>query len=54
MLQYLERFGGDANARGLGVVQYALAYVVDATVKGDMTAGQEHLGLAVLGISVCS
>lgn len=50
MLQYLERYGNYAGARDLGVVQYALSFIVDAAVKGDMEGVREHLGLTVLAL----
>ena len=34
-LQYLERYGNYGGARDLGVIQYALSFIVDAAVKGE-------------------
>ena len=50
MLQYLERYGNYAGARDLGVVQYALSFIVDAAVKGDLEGIREHLALTVLAL----
>ena len=50
MLQYLERYGNYAGARDIGVIQYALSFIVDAAVKGDMDGVREHLGLTVLAL----
>ena len=50
MLQYLERFGGYGNCKDMGVVQYALSFILDMAVRGDMKGIQEHLALLVVGI----
>ena len=50
MVQYLERFGGYGNVRDMGIVQYALAFIVDMALRGDLQGVQEHLGLLIVGI----
>ena len=50
MVQYLERFGGYGNCRDMGIVQYALAFIVDMAVRGDLVGIQEHLALLIVAI----
>eukprot|EP00435_Cladocopium_sp_Y103_P013993 s1974_g3.t1 len=50
MVQYLERFGGYGNVKDMGVVQYALAFIVDMALRGDLVGLQEHLGFLIVGI----
>lgn len=50
MVHYLERFGGYGNVRDMGIVQYALAYIVDMALRQDMAGLQEHLALLIVGI----
>ena len=50
MVQYLERCGGFANAKDLGIVQYALAFVADSAMRSDWDGVREHLALAMLSI----
>ena len=50
MIQYLERCGGYGNARELGIIQYALAFVADAAMRDGMEGVREHLSLAMVAI----
>ena len=50
MIGYLERFGGYGNSKDMGVVQYALGYIADLALRGDMKGLQEHLALLLVGI----
>ena len=50
MVHYLERFGGYGNCRDMGIVQYALAFIVDLAVRGDLDGLREHLALLIVGI----
>ena len=50
MLQYLERFGGYGNCKDMGVVQYALSFILDMAVRRDMEGIQEHIALLVVAI----
>ena len=50
MVSYLERFGGYGNSKDMGVVQYALAFITDLALRGDLQGVQEHLALLLVGI----
>ena len=50
MLQYLERFGGYGSTKDVGIVQYALSYIVDCALRDDMEGVREHLALLVVGL----
>jgi len=50
MVQYLERFGGYGNARELGIVQYALSFVVDCALRGDLEGVREHSSLLAVAL----
>lgn len=50
MVHYLERFGGYGNVRDMGICQYALSFVVDLALKGDLQGLREHLALLVVAI----
>ena len=50
MVQYMERCGGFANAKDLGIVQYALNFVADSAMRSDWEGVREHLSLAMLAI----
>ena len=50
MLQYLERFGGYGNCKDMGVVQYALSFILDMAVRRDIEGIQEHIALLVVAI----
>ena len=50
MVQYMERCGGFANAKDLGIVQYALSFVADSAMRSDWEGVREHLSLAMLAI----
>lgn len=50
MLQYLERFGGFGNCKDMGVVQYALSFIMDMAIRGDIKGIQEHVALLVVGL----
>lgn len=54
MLQYLKEFGGYGNAKDLGLIQYALAFVADAAARDDMAGVQEHLSLLLVGLEQAS
>ena len=54
MVQYLERCGGFANAKDLGIVQYALSFVADSAMRSDWEGVREHLALAMLAIEQAS
>ena len=54
MLQYLKEFGGYGNTKELGLIQYALAFVVDAAVRQEMEGIQEHLALLLVGLEQAS
>ena len=50
MVSYLERYGGYGNCRELGIIQFALSYVMDAAIRGDLAGVQEHLSLLFVAI----
>ena len=50
MVHYLERFGGYGSVRDMGMVQYALAYIVDMALREDLEGIREHLALLIVGI----
>ena len=50
MLQYLERFGGFGNCKDMGIVQYALSFIMDMAIRGDIEGIREHVALLVVGI----
>ena len=50
MVHYLERFGGYGSVGDMGIVQYALAFIVDMALRGDLQGVQEHLALLVVGM----
>lgn len=50
MVSYLERFGGYGGVRDMGIAQYALAFIVDMAMRGDLVGVQEHLALLVVGM----
>lgn len=50
LVHYLERFGGYGSVRDLGMVQYALAYIVDMALREDIQGIREHLALLIVGI----
>ena len=43
----MERCGGFANAKDLGIVQYALSFVADSAMRSDWEGVREHLSLAM-------
>ena len=49
MVSYLERFGGYGGVRDMGIAQYALAFIVDMAMRGDLEGVQENLALLVVG-----
>ena len=50
MVHYLERFGSFANTRDMGVTAYAVAFVVDCALRGDLQGLREHLALLIVGL----
>ena len=50
MVSYLERYGGYGNCRELGIIQFALSYVIDASVRGDLAGVQEHAALLCVAL----
>ncbi len=48
--RFLDGCGGFANAKDLGIVQYALAFVADSAMRSDWNGVREHLALAMLSI----
>ena len=50
MVSYLERYGGYGNCRELGIIRFALSFVMDAAVRGDLAGVQEHLSLLFVAI----
>ena len=50
MLQYLERFGGFGNCKDMGIVQYALSFIMDMAIRGDLEGVREHVALLVVGV----
>ena len=50
MVSYLERYGGYGNCRELGIIQFALSYVIDAAVRGDLAGVQEHAALLCVAL----
>ena len=50
MLTYLERFGGYGNSRDLGLMQYALSFVLDCAIRGDLDGVREHAALMAVGL----
>ena len=50
MVHYLERFGSFANTKDMGVAAYAVAFIVDCALKGDLQGLREHLALLVVGM----
>ena len=50
MLTYLERFGGYGNSRDLGLMQYALSFVMDCAIRGDLEGVREHAALMAVGL----
>ena len=50
MLTYLERFGGYGNSRDLGLMQYALSFVLDCAIRGELDGVREHAALMAVGL----
>ena len=50
MVSYLERFGGYAQQKELGLVLLLLAYIGDALAQKDVRGAQEHLALAMMSV----
>ena len=54
LVSYLERFGGYAHQKELGMVLLLLAYIGDALAQGDARGAQEHLALAMMSVEQAS
>lgn len=51
---YLERYGGYGACKELGLVQYAVAHIFDAAVRGDLAGTQELTALLAVGLEQAS
>ena len=50
MLTYLERFGGYGGAKDMGVMQYALSFILDCAIREDLVGVQEYAALLAVGL----
>ena len=50
IIPYLERYGGYGAFKELGLIQYAVAHIWDASVQGDIAGVQELTSLLMVGI----
>jgi hypothetical protein len=50
MLTYLERFGGYGGAKDMGVMQYALSFILDCAIREDLVGAQEYAALLAVGL----
>ena len=48
---YAERFGGFGSQRGLGIMFWLLANILDALVAGDTVGAEEMAALAIIATS---
>lgn len=46
MLSYLERFGGYGGARDVGIMQYAMSFIMDCAIREDIAGVQEYAALS--------
>ncbi|CAE7692700.1 unnamed protein product, partial [Symbiodinium necroappetens] len=51
---YAERFGGFGSQRGLGVIFWLLANILDAMISGDATGAEEMAALAIIAVEQAS
>ena len=51
---YAERFGGFGSQRGLGVMFWLLAHIVDCMIAGDTTGAEEMAALALMAVEQAS
>ena len=50
MLSYLERFGGYGGARDVGIMQYAMSFIMDCAIREDLVGVQEYAALFMVGL----
>ena len=50
MVTYLEKFGGYAGSREMGLVQFCMAHIYDAALQGDLAGIREHLALTMTAV----
>jgi len=50
MLTYLERFGGYGGAKDMGVMQYALSFILDCAIREDLVGAQEYAAFLAVGL----
>lgn len=53
-LTYLERFGGYGNSRDIGIMMYALSFILDCALQEDWQGVQEHAALLAVGLEQAS
>ena len=50
MLSYLESFGGYGGSRDVGIMMYALSFILDCAVREDIVGVQEYAALLAVGL----